>query len=123
MDTLQDAAAVLMQLERDVEENYDVPFKEDLLDRLRKNRGTPPGVLSADNPLPLFGSSRRDAPRSAFAAAGPCHGRRYGVVADGTVPRTQMWGCGNPPPAVTEDLHEPKGGSRRYRTRTKCRSF
>ena len=39
MDTLQDAAAVLMQLEREVEEDYDVPFKEGLLDHLRNNRG------------------------------------------------------------------------------------
>ena len=83
----------------------------------------PPGALSADNPLPLFRSSRRDAPRSEFAPAVPCHGRRCGAVADGTVSRTQIRVCGRRDLAVTEDLHEPKDGPRRSRTHTKCRSL
>lgn len=38
METLQDAADVLVQLERDVEADYEVPFKDSLLERLKTNR-------------------------------------------------------------------------------------
>ena len=65
----------------------------------RKKPNTP-GVLSADNPLPLFGSSRQGVPRGGCVAVEP-------------LPRLRIRGGGRRTLVVTMNLHEHGGASRR----------
>ena len=52
-----------------------------------RNKPNPPGVLSADNPLPPVGYARKDVPRGGCVAVGFCRGRGFGAVAEETLSR------------------------------------